>query len=213
VQAVERVIIDDSWITILLVCLFLCVFILRALSVTRLFGSVSSLVNQSFIDAEIEENSSFFNPFKNIVFVFSVSVISLFIYKVYLYYSSSALEGFYTFLKIFGIIFSYFTIKRLLEFLISVVFKIDKKLDFFLVSKSIYLYSISFYLLIALVLEEYSQLNTVFLIFFSILIFSIRFVFHTVVNKKLVFSELFYFILYLCAFEIAPLFILFRLLF
>ncbi|WP_367889105.1 DUF4271 domain-containing protein [Polaribacter sejongensis] len=183
------------------------------MSVVRLKGSVSSLFNESFIDSEIEENTSFFNPFKNVIFIFSITVLALLTYKIYLYYNSSAEQGFYTFLKIFGVVFSYLTIKRLLEFLLSVVFKIDKKLDFFLVSKSVYLYSVSFFLLIAIVLVEYSQLDTPFLVYFSALLFSIRFIFHAVINKKLVFSELFYFILYLCAVEIAPLFVLFRLLF
>ncbi|OAD46264.1 DUF4271 domain-containing protein [Polaribacter atrinae] len=212
-QAVERVIVDNSWITILLVCLLACIFLLRGLSTVRLKGSVSSLLNKSFVESEIEENSSFFNPFKNVVFVFSITILSLLSYKIYLHYNSSSEQGFYTFLKILGVVFSYLTIKRLLEFLLSVIFKIDKKLDFFLVSKSIYLYSVSFFLLIAIVLVEYSQLNTLFLVYFSALLFSVRFIFHAVINKKLIFSELFYFILYLCAFEIAPLFILFRLLF
>ncbi|WP_423809700.1 DUF4271 domain-containing protein [Polaribacter atrinae] len=212
-QALERVIVDNSWITILLVCLLACIFLLRGLSTVRLKGSVSSLLNKSFVESEIEENSSFFNPFKNVVFVFSITILSLLSYKIYLHYNSSSEQGFYTFLKILGVVFSYLTIKRLLEFLLSVIFKIDKKLDFFLVSKSIYLYSVSFFLLIAIVLVEYSQLNTLFLVYFSALLFSVRFIFHAVINKKLIFSELFYFILYLCAFEIAPLFILFRLLF
>ncbi|QXP66087.1 DUF4271 domain-containing protein [Polaribacter sp. AHE13PA] len=212
-QAIERVVIDNSWITILLVCLFACVFLLRGLSVVRLRGTVSSLFNESFIESEIEENTSFFNPFKNVIFIFSITVLALLTYKIYLYYNSSVEQGFYIFLQIFGVVFSYLTIKRLLEFLLSVVFKIDKKLDFFLVSKSVYLYSVSFFLLIAIVLVEYSQLDTPFLVYFSALLFSIRFIFHAVINKKLVFSELFYFILYLCAVEIAPLFVLFRLLF
>ncbi|QXP63580.1 DUF4271 domain-containing protein [Polaribacter sp. HaHaR_3_91] len=212
-QAIERVVIDNSWITILLVCLFACVFLLRGVSVVRLRGTVSSLFNESFIESEIEENTSFFNPFKNVIFIFSITVLALLTYKIYLYYNSSAEQGFYIFLQIFGVVFSYLTIKRLLEFLLSVVFKIDKKLDFFLVSKSVYLYSVSFFLLIAIVLVEYSQLDTPFLVYFSALLFSIRFIFHAVINKKLVFSELFYFILYLCAVEIAPLFVLFRLLF
>ncbi|QVY64349.1 DUF4271 domain-containing protein [Polaribacter sp. Q13] len=212
-QAIDRVIIDDSWITILLVCLYACIFLLRGLSVVRLKGSIYSLLNNNFIETEMEENTSFFNSFKNVIFVFSISVLSLFTYKIYLHYNSSAVQGFYTFLNILGVVFSYFLIKRLLELILSNVFMITKKVEFFLVSKSIYLYSISFFLLIAIVLEEYSQLDIRFLLYFSMVLFLIRFIFHAVSNKKLIFSELFYFILYLCAFEIAPLFILFRLLF
>ncbi|PQJ68933.1 DUF4271 domain-containing protein [Polaribacter butkevichii] len=212
-QALDRAVVDNSWITILLVCLFACVFLLRGISVVRLRGSVYSLINPTFVETEIEENSSFFNSFKSVIFIFSVFVLSLLIYKIYLHFTPYSPEGFYVFLKICGVVFSYFVVKRLLEFLLSSLFLIHKKLDFFLVSKSIYLYAVSFLLLIALVLEEYSPLNTQFLVYFSGVLFSIRFIFHGVRNKKLIFSELFYFILYLCAFEIAPLFILFKLLF
>lgn len=213
VQALDRVVIDNNWITILLVCLLACVFLLRGLSLVRLRSCVSSLINTNFVETEIEENSSFFNPFKILIFIFSVLVISLLVYKTYLYYSASVFDDFYIFLKLFGVIFTYFIIKRLLEVLLSSLFKIRKKLNFFLISKSVYLYAISFLLLIAIVLEEYSQLNMLFLVCFSVVLFSFRFILHLVSNKKLVFSELFYFILYLCAFEIAPLFLLFKLLF
>ena len=212
-QALERTVIDINWITILLVLLFACVFLLKALNVNRLRGSVSSLINNSFIEAEIEENYSVFNLFKSVIFVFSMLVLSLFIYKIVLFYSTSIEQGFYTFFKVLSVVFSYFTIKWLLEYLFSLLFLINKGIKFFLVSKSSYLYSISFILLVGLVLVEYSQLNTRFLIYFSAVLFSVRFILHIASNKKLIFSELFYFILYLCAFEIAPLFILFKLLF
>lgn len=213
VQALERIVVDNSWITILLVFLLACVFLLRGLSLERLKGSLTSLVNNNFVETEIDENNSFFNSFKNVIFVFSVFVISLLVYKIYMYYNTNITQGFYTYFKVLGIVFSYFIIKRLIELSFSYLFKIHKQVEFFLVSKSSYLYSISFFLLIALVLVEYSKLNTLFLVCFSVLLYAIRFILHVVRNKKLIFSKLFYFILYLCAFEIAPLFILFRLLF
>ena len=213
VQALERVVIDNSWITILLVCLLACIFLLRGLSLERLKGNLTSLTNNSFIEVEIEDNTSFFNTFKNVIFLFSVFVISLFTYKVFVYYVASAKQGFYIYLQVLSFVFVYFVVKRLLEISFSFLFKINKELKFFLVSKSSYLYSISFFLLIAIVLEEYSQLNTYFLVYFAGILFLLRFVLHVFRNKKLIFSKLFYFILYLCAFEIAPLFILFKLLF
>ena len=213
VQALERTIIDTNWITILLVVLLGCVFLLKGLSNTRLKGNAFSLLSNSFIETEIEENYSFFNLFKSVIFVFSVIVLSLLVYHILLFYIVSIEQGFYTFMKVLGVVFSYFSIKWLLELLFSHLFKIDKQVKFFLFSKSSYLYSISFILLIGVILVEYSQLNTRFLVYFSALLFSIRFILHVDRNKKLVFNELFYFILYLCTFEIAPLFILFKLLF
>lgn len=212
-QALERTIIDTNWITILLVVLLVCIFLLKGLSFVRLKGNAFSLINKTFIESEIEDNYSFFNLFKIVVFLFSMMVVSLLIYKVLLFYDVLKGEGFYLFVKILGVVFSYFSIKQFLEFLLGHLFKINEQVKFFLCSKSNYLNCVSFYLFTALFVVEYSQLNTLFLVYFSILFFSIRFILHIFSNKKLISSRLFYFILYLCSFEIAPLFILFKLLF
>ena len=179
----------------------------------RLRGNAFSLINKAFIESEIEGNYSFFNLFKIVVFLFSMMVISFLMYKFLLFFDVSKEEGFYIFMETLGVVFSYFLIKRFLEFLLSHLFKINEQVKFFLCSKSNYLNCVSFYLFIALFVVEYSQLNRLFLVYFSIILFSIRFVFHYFSNKKLISSKLFYFILYLCSFEIAPLFILYKLLF
>ena len=212
-QALDRTIIDSNWITILLVVLLGCIFLLKGISVKRLKGTAFSFLNITSIEDEIEENNSFLNVFQSVLFLFSVVVLALLLYKFLLLYTVSIEQGFYTFIKVISFVFSYFIAKRLLEFLFSRLFLINKQVKFFLFSKSIYLYSVSLFLLIGLILVEYSQLNTVFLIYFSVILFSIRFLLHVLNNKKLILNELFYFILYLCAFEIAPLFILFKLLF
>ena len=212
-QALERTIVDTNWVTVLLVVLLVCVFLLKGLSFERLKGNALSLINKTFIESEIEENYSFVNLFKIVVFIFSMTVISLLMYKFLLFFDVSKEGGFYIFMKTLGVVFSYFSTKRLVEFLLSHLFKINEQLKFFLGSKSNYLNCVSFYVFIALVIVEYSPLNTLFLVYISVLFFSIRFVLHLISNKKLISSKLFYFILYLCSFEIAPPFILFKLLF
>jgi hypothetical protein len=139
-----------------------------------------------------------------------MAVLSLVIYKVLLFYDFWTSQDFSNYMKVLSIVSSYFLIKWAIEFVLSYLFVIQKQVYFFIISKTIYLYSTAFFLLISLVLVQYSQLNILFLIYFSVFVFSIRFLLHVIINKKLVFSELFYFILYLCAFEIAPLFILFK---
>jgi hypothetical protein len=213
VQAIEKTLIDTNWITLLLLFLFVCVFLLKGLSYAKLKGNVFSFANNSFIDAENEEKTSFFNLFQSVIFLFSMVVLSLLIYKILRFYEFWATQDFTNFMKVLSLVSAYFLVKWSLEFVFSHVLMIQKQVRFFLISKAIYLYSTAFFLLISLVLVQYSQLNILFLIYFSIFIFSVRFVLHVIINKNLVFNELFYFILYLCAFEIAPLFILFKLMF
>lgn len=212
-QAIEKTVIYTNWITLLFAFLFACIFLLKAISASKLKGNVSSFMNYSFIEKEVQDNSTFFNLFQSIIFIFSMLVLSLLLYEISLFYSVFEVFGFCTYFKIFGGVVSYFSIKWVLEFSLSLLFIINRQVKFFLVSKSIYLYSVTFFLLIVLVLTQYSQLNTIFLIYFSMSIFLIRFLVHIVSNKKLVFNKFFYFILYLCTFEIAPLFILFKLIF
>ena len=212
-QAIEKTVIDTNWITLLFLFLFTCILILKGMSQRRLKGNVSSILNKSFIEVEAEEKTFFLNLFQCLIFVFSMLVLSLLIYNIILYYEFWRSQDLVSYMKVVGVVSSYFLIKWSVESLFSYVLMIQKQLRLFLISKAVYLHSTAFFLLIALVLVQYSQLNIPFLIYFSIFIFSIRFVLLVVINKKLVFNELFYFILYLCAFEIAPLFILFKLMF
>jgi hypothetical protein len=119
--------------------------------------------------------------------------------------------SFSSFTTTFSLVSSYFVIKSFLEVAFSSLFLIKKELRFYIVSKFAYLYSISFFLLISFVVCQFGPLNVSSFSYIVILLFFIRFIFHVSINKNLIFSELFYFILYLCAFEIAPLLTLFKL--
>lgn len=212
-QALERTYLNNYWITIILISLLLIVFVLKLSSYKKLKGYAFSLFSKNFIEEEVEEDTSYLNPFQILISLFSGLVLSMVLYNFLIHYSSNVIKGFFTFLMIFLAVFFYFMIKWSLEYLLSIVFKIKKGVRFFMVSKFSYLYSISFLLFVGVILVAYSQLNTRFLLYFSILLFLLRFILHIFNNKKLIFSKLFYFILYFCAFEIAPLLILFKLMF
>ncbi len=193
--------------------LLLVIFVLKLTNPEKLKGYAFSLLSKSFIEDEVEEDTSYFNSFQIFISLFSGLVLSMVLYNFLIFYSKQFTNSFFSFCIIFLSVFFYFMIKWGIEYLLSIVFKIKKRVRFFLVSKFSYLYSICFFLFLGVVLVQYSQLSTRFLLFFSILLFFTRFLLHFFNNKKLIFSKLFYFILYLCAFEIAPLLILFKLMF
>ena len=212
-EAVEKVFINNSWFTLVIVFLFALVFFLKGLGGNKLKGYAVSIFNSHFIETELEENVTFFNSFHILIFSFSVAVISLLLYSFAENSLVVAQDGFHSFLYFVCITFLFFGLKWGLEYVLTVIFFIKKEVRFFLVSKFSYLYSISFLIYIGLILVEYTKLDKVFLAYFTGALFLIRFAVHLVNNKKLIFSKLFYFILYLCAFEIAPLFLLFKLMF
>ena len=212
-QALEKIAYSNYWITILLMFLFLGIVLLKAINANRLKETVFSLFNVSFIETETDEKTSFFDVFQIVIFIFFVSVLSLLIYRFKIYESTNEIDSFSTFYSIFLSLSSYFFLKKVLENIFSYLFMIKKEVYFFLISKYNYLYAVSFLLYISLVLSEYAGFSTSYLLYFSVFLFAVQFVFHIVINKNLIFRELFYFILYICAFEIAPLFILFKLMF
>ena len=210
-QALEKIVINTNWISIILVFLFAIIAVLKIIDGDKLKGYVFALFNKGFIEDEVEENTSFFSSFYSLLFIFSSVVLALVTSLLVAETNKSTSFSVSSFFLILGIIWSYFIIKSLFEIGVIRLFIIKKEVRFYVVSKFGYLYSISFFLIILFVLFRFGPLNFSFFIAATLGLFLLKFVFQVVNNKNLVFSKLFYFILYLCAFEIAPLLIMFKL--
>ena len=212
-QALEKIVINTNWISIILVFLFAIIAVLKIIDGDKLKGYVFALFNKSFIEDEVEENTSFFSSFYSLLFIFSSLVLALITSFLVAEINKNTTFSVSSFFLILGIIWSYFIIKSLFEIGVIRLFIIKKEVRFYVVSKFGYLYSISFFLVIFFVLFRFGPLNFSFFIAATLGLFFLKFVFQVVNNKNLVFGKLFYFILYLCAFEIAPLLIMFKLVF
>ena len=210
-QALEKIVINTNWISIILVFLFAIIAVLKIIDGDKLKGYVFALFNKGFIEDEVEENTSFFSSFYSLLFIFSSVVLALVTSLLVAETNKNTSFSLSSFFLILGIIWSYFTIKSLLEIGVIRLFFIKKEVRFYVVSKFGYLYSISFFLIIFLVLFRFGPLNFSFFIAATLGLFFLKFVFQVVNNKNLVFGKLFYFIMYLCAFEIAPLLIMSKL--
>ena len=210
-QALEKTIDSNNWVTIILVVLLFCIFLLKGINSKKLEAIVFSFFNKNYIEEELEKRPSFLNSFNLILVFFSTTVFSLLLYFFVISSLENSETGFYFYIKIFFITCIYFFIKWGLELLISTLFLIKNEISFFLVSKITYLFVISFTLFIAIIFFSYTSLGIEFLTYFTLGLFILRTVLHLTNNKNLILSKLFYFILYLCAFEIAPLFVLFKL--
>lgn len=210
-QALEKIANNTNWISLVLVLLLGMIAVLKTIDSEKLKGYVFAIFNKGFIEDEVEGDTSFFSPFYSLLFLFSALVLALVISLIAAPNKTGLPVSFSTFTVTFSIVFSYFVIKSLLEVALSSLFLIKKQLRFYIVSKFGYLYCISFVLLICFVVCQFGPLNVSGLLCITLLLFFIRFLFHVKNNKNLIFSELFYFILYLCAFEIAPLLTLFKL--
>ncbi|KOY51750.1 hypothetical protein I602_1310 [Polaribacter dokdonensis DSW-5] len=193
--------------------LLVCIVFLKLLNAKKLNESIFALFDFSFIEDESSEPNNLFSPFQSILFLFSVSTVSLLVYYFKIYKQTETTQSFTTFFTLFLVVFCFFFLKKVLEYALTRLFLIKNQISVFVITKANYLYSVSFILYILLILYEYANVKSVYLFYFSVFLFLLRFVFFVIRNKKLIFNKLFYFILYICAFEIAPLFVLFNLMF
>ena len=210
-QALDKISLGTNWILLVLVFLFVIIAILKIIDAEKLKGYVFALFNKGFIESEAEEDILFFSSFYNLLFVFSATVLALTISLLASEINVSFSLTFSSFLSVLKLVFSYLIVKRFLELAFARLLLIKKQVRFFLVCKLSYLYSISFFLLVFYILFLFSPLNYFYFTVIILGLFTLRYLFLLTNNKKLVFSDLFYFILYICAFEIAPLLTLFKL--
>lgn len=212
-QALEKIAYSNNWVTITLLLLFLSIVLLKLLNAKMLKENFFAFFDFSFITDKDEEGSSFFDIFQIVLFLFSVAVISLMAHSLLRYKEAIIADDFSSFLNVFGCLFAYFLLKRILEFGLSFLFLIRESTQFFIISKSKYFHSLAFLLYITIILSEYAKVNQLYAYCFTGFLFVTRFILYSIRNKKLIFNKLFYYILYICAFEIAPLFVLFKLMF
>ena len=210
-QALDKISLGTNWILLVLVFLFVIIAILKIIDAEKLKGYVFALFNKGFIESEAEEDILFFSSFYSLLFVFSATVLALTISLLASEINVSFSLTFSSFLSVLKLVFSYLIVKRFLELAFARLLLIKKQVRFFLVCKLSYLYSISFVLLVFYILFLFSPLNYFYFTVIILGLFTLRYLFLLTNNKKLVFSDLFYFILYICAFEIAPLLTLFKL--
>ena len=151
--------------------------------------------------------------FHSVFTFFSFLMLSMTIYFIINNHQNDNTFLFSEYLSLSLIVFIYMILRFIIESLLMTLFEVKEVLLHFFLSKRSYLYTVSIGLLILNLFYFYSFQDKSFLISGFIILFSVRFLLILFNNKNLIIKELFYFILYICAFEIAPLFVLFKLLF
>lgn len=209
-EALHRSVLSNNWITLIFVFSILLLFLLKLFITTKLKGYTTALFNKGFVEIEAEEPYFSFSFFHLGFSLFTFLMLSI---TIFLTVKQDSVFLFEDYLLYTFYLFSYVILRFLAVFALFSVFQFTSKLSFFMTSKRAYLYSISIALLFLNVFYFYAFQNQYLLFTGLTVLFSLRFSLIVINNKNLIIRELFYFILYLCAFELAPLFVLFRLIF
>ncbi|MCG9971611.1 DUF4271 domain-containing protein [Christiangramia crocea] len=213
-QAIERIHEYQDWITLVFLACFILLAVAKLLFPQRFAEFISLLNSGKFIAFKGKENKAF-HGFNILLLCFQALAVSIFLFIVYRYYFELRQPALIVFIRIFTAYICFILIKAGIEKIIGNIFEIDEKIDYYLFQKFSYRNFISIFLLTASLFLIYSLNPTALLIGLtggitltanSIALFIIyrR-------NQSVLSANWFYFILYLCALEIAPYIILYKL--
>ncbi len=210
-----REIISNEWITILIVlCISILAFTKAAFS--NRFNDFLWVIGSSKYLKVYSKKQKFIDQFEGFLFLNFIISFSLFFIILDNTFFESIAFSISFFIKLLIGIGAIILIKVLLERLIGSIFEIDSLIDSYIFQKTNYKNYIGLVLLPINVLLIFAVQPTKTILYFVIgvllIINLVGFITSFKMHQKLILNNLFYFILYLCALEIAPYIILYKVL-
>lgn len=206
----NRIIESVDWVTLIMVGCIVVIAILKVIYPKRFEDFIRLPVSNNYFLAK-GKSEELRHPFSILLFLIQLISISLF---AYLFFLEKGKATVLLFFQILSAVFIFIIVKTSIEKMIGAVFSIKNVIDQYIYEKLTYRNFISLLLIIANLIFYFSvkpDLNTL-LIFTGILfLINILFLFYSYKNyRSLIFSNFFYFLLYLCALEISPYLILYK---
>ena len=209
-QYVERSIDSQDWVTLLFVGCFVVLAILSVRYRKRFEDFIKLPISNNFFIAK-GKTDAIKHPFNILLFYLQIVSISLF---VLLFFSKESKLDSVLFFQVFIGVFVFVVIKLYIEKMIGTIFSIEVIINSYLYKKLTFTNYLSFFIFIANLFFYFSlkpSLNTL-LVFTTVCLLFYSFIIYYSIKKyrTLLFSNFFYFILYLCALEISPYIILYK---
>ncbi len=214
-EVTERIIISKDWLAIVLVVTIGLIVFSKVLRSERFDKIQSLLYTDIYINDFSKATALLNNTFTYAFTLINSIVISLLLFiivdnKVQLKMITS---DFQLFIAIFIVVLSYILLRLFLGYLLGVLFEYSKEQQHISFLKISYLSNFSLLILPLLIVNYY--INSAFFTYFLLLISGLLLLYYYAKiiksNQKIILSSLFYFILYLCALEISPLLIIYKL--
>ncbi len=208
-KALELISNDNSWLTLVILFIIILLALLKLKKPNTLVNYSVAFFTPGFFQKRAEEGLSIFSLGNFLVFIINTLVFSLLLSVVFKT-SYIQTDTFLGFLTVFVLVFSYLLIKYFIDLSITNIFGIQKMVNYFLHVKYGYLFTLSLWVLPILIVNEYYLHSDSFLLFCVVILLIFKVFLVVFNNKNIIISKLFYFILYFCTLEIAPLLILYK---
>jgi len=206
--------VSNEWFTVFIVLGLVFLTISKFLSSRRFDDFLAVIGNSKYLKIYAREQK-FIDVFDTLLFLNLVISVSIFSFLMYSEFVNPAEFDLIQFFKLLFGVGALVLIKVLLERLIGSLFEIDALIDSYLFQKTTYKNYSGLILLPVNILLIYafspSKLIIYIILGLIFLINLIGFITSFKNHQKILLNNLFYFILYLCALEIGPYLILYRL--
>lgn len=212
-QYLDRIYTSQDWITLLLLC---CIIITTAVKIAY------PLRFQEFLKLPLSnkyffvygKNDPIYHLFNVLLFIPQAICVALLLYKVIAWQNPTMLLNTpFLFVKILGGVIGFVLAKIILEKTIGIIFNIENIIHQYVHQKLSYRNLMSVLFLIMLFIVAYvNPINkdiTLVFCLITVVINTIALFYSYKTNGKLIITNFFYFILYLCALEISPYIILY----
>ena len=209
-----RIIENKDWATVLFIVSLGLIVLTRNLFENRFHDFIRLIVSDKYLKI-YKESSHLMSGFT--VFLFAANLISLsfFIQIIFHHLGYGAKTDWVLFVQIFTFLTVFILSKFLIEKIIATTFGIEEIIEEFNLQKVSFRTYLGLLLLPITIILFYNDLVSNSLIYTLIAILLIinllTYLFSLKIYQNLIISQLFYFILYLCALEIAPYYFLYYL--
>lgn len=211
-----NLLVENDWVTIVLLFIIALLGFVKYTYKGRLVDLSVVFLTKRYFLLYGKESQQGLNRFNVILFLVQTLVLSLFVFLAIQFYKPNLIEpnGFINFIKSCSWIALFFLIKFLAGYALAVLFEMTKQYNQIVFAKRTYLFSLSILSFPMLIIIIYVKNYNLLLFQLSILLIGtlliMRYLFVLKSNKSVISRGLFYFILYLCALEIAPLVFVFK---
>lgn len=206
----NRIIESLDWVTLIMVGCILIIAILKIIYPKRFDDFIKLPVSNNYFLAK-GKSEELRHPFSILLFVIQLISISLF---VNLFFLEKGKANVLLFLQILFVVFVFIIVKTSIEKMIGAIFSIEKLIDHYIYEKLSYRNFLSLLLIITNLIFYFSikpALNILLILTGILFLVNMLILSYSYKNyRSLIFSNLFYFLLYICALEISPYLILYK---
>ena len=208
----SRIIENKDWATILFVLSFATIAVTKSAFENRFAEFAKLIYSDKYINI-YKEGSHLKSSFTIALFFVQLISFAFFIQISLSYFENTSKTDWVLFIKITTLLLYFVLSKFLIEKIIATSFNIEEFVEQFNLQKVIFRTYIGLFLLPINIILFYNDLVSsnfmAILVFIVLIVCTLTYIVSIKNYQNIIFSKLFYFILYLCALEIAPYYFLY----